>query len=646
MELERRDLLAQKLEELKNILPEIFDDGVINIDKFKSIVAPQSDEKSEHYSFTWNGKKECYQTIRQKSNATLKLDTDSTIPNGNNVFIEGDNLEVLKLLQSSYHKKIKMIYIDPPYNKDKDFVYKDTWGDTITNYLIQTDQLRDEGYTSTKTSSTGRRHTNWLNMIYPRLWLSRNLLRDDGVIFVSIDNDEVHNLRKVMDEIYGEENFVECITWNKRIPKNDKGIGSIHEYVLIYVKNIDYINHEFTMKKDGLDDIYDLVEEIKKKKIPFDEAKKSLKKLYKKNAYDRGITLYDSFDKNYNLFGKINMSWPNANTFGPTYEVLHPDTNKPVKIPDRGWRWKKETFEKEALIKDGKYTDIQQLHDGSYLCGKVWFSSKETIQPSSVTYLDDVNNFLFRSILSLKSDGGIEIEKLFDGKSFFSYPKPTSLIQALVSSINMENNDLILDFFAGSGTTAHAVMAQNLEDGKNRKYILVQLPEPTDENSEAYKANYKKISDITKERIKIVIKNLNYQDGFKSYILDNSNFQIFKEVKKRPGESVEEIEKMLRMSIFHENILTQGAKKLDIVYEIGLKNGFSLSAKHEEFKKENYTFIRLFEEHREFFFTFDHKIENDIRECLPQGSKLICYDKSLDDSTKLNLREYFTLETL
>nr|MDA3908289.1 site-specific DNA-methyltransferase [Sulfurimonas sp.] len=177
--LESIDIKQQKLDELKNIFPEIFEDGTIDYKKLKDILDDNIEEsKTQHYSFNWSGKKDCYKTIKAKTNATLKVDTDKNIPDGDNVFIEGDNLEVLKLLQNAYHKKIKMIYIDPPYNKDKDFVYKDTWGDTITNYLIQTDQLREEGYTSTKTQSTGRRHTNWLNMIYPRLWLSRNLLKD------------------------------------------------------------------------------------------------------------------------------------------------------------------------------------------------------------------------------------------------------------------------------------------------------------------------------------------------------------------------------------------------------------------------------------------------------------------------------------
>ena len=189
-------------------------------------------------------------------------------------------------------------------------------------------------------------------------------------------------------------------------------------------------------------------------------------------------------------------------------------------------------------------------------------------------------------------------------------------------------------------------MALNQEDGGNRKYILVQLPEATDENSEAYKAGYKKISDITKERIKRVIQKLDYKESFKAFYLDNSNFQIFKEVKKRPKESYEEIEKMLKMSIFHENILTQGAKELDLVYEVGLKNGFTLGARTEAIKTDKYSFTKLSEDEREFYFCFDKKIENDILFHMPKSAKLICYEKALNDSVKLNLHENLDLETL
>ena len=254
---------------------------------------------------------------------------------------------------------------------------------------------------------------------------------------------------------------------------------------------------------------------------------------------------------------------------------------------------------------------------------------------------------LFRSFSNDNSKK--DLSKIFD-KTVFDYSKPVNLIKYLVF-LGTNENDIILDFFAGSGTTAHAVMELNQDDEKagkvgNRKYILVQLPEATEQNSEAYKAGYTKISDITKERIKRVIKKLDYKEGFKSYRLDNSNFQVFKELKKRPNDSFEDIMKMLKMSVFHENILTQGAKHIDIVYEIGLKNGFSLSAKSEEIKTGKYSFIKLYEDERAFMFCFDKEIKTDIQEVVPKEAKLICFDKALTDSTKLNLRENIDLETL
>lgn len=595
MELESRDLLTQKLEELKNIFPEIFDDGVINIDKFKNIVALQTDEKSEHYSFNWSGKKECYQTIRQKSNATLKLDTDNTIPDGNNVFIEGDNLEVLKLLQTSYHKKIKMIYIDPPYNKDKDFVYKDTWGDTITNYLIQTDQLRNEGYTSTKTSSTGRRHTNWLNMIYPRLWLSRNLLRDDGVIFVSIDDDEVHNLRKVMDEIYGEENFVANVIWEKKFsPQNDaKWFSDNHDHILIYAKN----------------------KEIWRPNLLARTAEANAR--YKNPDKDlRGVW----------TSGDLSVKTYSANT---DYPITTPAGR--IVNPPSGYSWRYSRDKFDEMVKDN--------------C--IWFGEKGDTVPRIKRFLTDVQDGITPLTIWKYSDVGHnqearqELNALFDGASYFDTPKPVRLIKRMLEiGSNANDENIILDFFAGSGTTAHAVMEQNQKDEGNRKYILVQLPEAIENDK------FKKISDITKARIKIVIKNLDYKDGFKSYVLDNSNFQVFKELKKRPSDSFDDIVKMLKMSIFTKNIFTQSAKEIDIVYEVGLKNGFSLSAKNEIIKGEKYSFIKLYEENRTFYFCFADKVHTDIGAFIPTGAKLLCFDKALDDSTKQNLRENVDLETL
>ena len=587
----------EKVEELKNIFPEIFEDGKLNIEKFKNILFDIKDEKTEHYSFNWNGKQDCYKIIKQKSNHTLKVDDDKTIPDGNNVFIEGDNLEVLKLLQTSYHKKIKMIYIDPPYNKDKDFVYSDTWGDTITNYLIQTDQLREEGYTSTKISSTGRRHTNWLNMIYPRLWLSRNLLKDDGVIFVSIDDDEVHNLRKVMDEIYGEENFVGQFIWKKRTGSNDsKNLVSIdHEYLICYAKN------EETQ-------LLGMQKEFENYKNPDNDS--------------LGDWMADNLTCNKTATERPNLY----------YSITDPVTNITYECnKNRVWAYEKNRMQKNIdenkiiFPKDGKGTPMYKRHKSEVK------SDKKPISSMLGEFLNATSTKALREIL--------------DGQ-FFDYPKSVELLKILIKQSSSEN-DIILDFFAGSGTTAHAVMELNQEDDGNRKYILVQLPEATEQNGEAYKNNYKKISDITKERIKRVIKKLDYKDGFKSYKLDNSNFQVFKELKKRPNDSFEDIVKMLKMSVFNKNIFAQNAKEIDIVYEVGLKNGFSLSAKYDDtINLGNYKSIKFFEETREFYFCFADKIELDIAEFIPNGSKFICYDKALDDSTKMNLREKIDLETL
>ena len=619
----------EKVEELKNIFPEIFEDGKLNIEKFKNILFDIKDEKTEHYSFNWNGKQDCYKIIKQKSNLTLKVDEDKTIPDGNNVFIEGDNLEVLKLLQTSYHKKIKMIYIDPPYNKDKDFVYSDTWGDTITNYLIQTDQLREEGYTSTKTSSTGRRHTNWLNMIYPRLWLSRNLLKDDGVIFVSIDDDEVANLRKIMDEIYGEENFVgQFPRITKKAGKSSDELAVNHDYVLAYSKNNEILLNSFEHTDDN---------------FKYSDEYENERGLYKLNqTLDYGSIQYSpSLDYEIELDNKIFIP-------GNVTKEEMQERQKRNPKSDFCWRWSKELFkfglENGFIVAKGNRIYTKTYQNAKISKGVNGYFVDLQPRTKSATTLDLLDN-KFSNDNSKK-----DLSKIFD-KTVFDYSKPVDLIKYLVF-LGTNEEDIILDFFAGSGTTAHAVMELNQDDEKdgkigNRKYILVQLPETTDSNSEVFKAGYKKISDITKARIKKVIKKLDYKDGFKSYKLDNSNFQVFKELKKRPNDSFEDIVKMLKMSVFNKNIFTQNAKEIDIVYEVGLKNGFSLSAKNDDtIKLGNYKFIKLFEETREFYFCFADKIELDIAEFIPNGSKFICYDKALDDSTKMNLREKIDLETL
>jgi len=603
---ESLNITQDNLDKLQSLFPDIFSEGKIDMEKFKATFSDDINFANERYVLNWAGKSDAFKVLQIPTTATLKPQPEQSInfDTTQNIFIEGENLEVLKVLQKSYYGKVKVVCIDPPYNTGNDsFIYPDSFKENKADYEKRIGDKDEEGYLMKEglfrknSKDSGHYHSNWLSMMYPRLFLAKNLLREDGVIFVHIDNNEMHNLRLLMNEIFGEENFIECITWNKRVPKNDKGIGNIHEYILIYVKD-NSLKHEFVMQKNGLEDIDELVQKLKKKKVELSEAELEIQKLYNKKGYDRGITLYNSLDKDFRLWGKINMSWPNADTFGPRYDVLHPKTGKVVNVPDRGWRWKEDTFNNAAEILNGKYKSIIELHDGTFMCGKIWFDKDENKQPSSINYLDEVDTLLLRSILSIKSDGGIEVEKLFEGKSIFSYPKPTSLESTLIKSLESNKDGIVLDLFSGSGTTAQAVLESNKEDGGNRKFILVQLPELCEENSEAFKANYKTIADIGKERIRRVIKKIEQENdndkkkkegelqlsaetnkteadlGFKVFKLSPSNFKIWR------GSEITEENLVEQLDAF-TNPVREESKNENMLFELILKAGYLLTDKIE-----------------------------------------------------------------
>lgn len=397
---------SEQLSTLKKHFPQCFDkQGNFIPEKLNEIVAGSGTAFSkESYSMNWLGKSYARLLANERPLTLLSEDkAHNQKPenqNSENLLIKGDNLEVLKHLKGAYTESIKMIYIDPPYNTGSDgFVYQDDRRFTPSQLAELAGVDVDEAKRILEfTQSKANSHSAWLTFMYPRLYIARELLTDDGVIFISIDENELSQLKILCDEVFGEINFVECICWNKRVPKNDKGIGNIHEYILLYVKDSS-MRHEFLMLKEGLDDIQELLEKLRRDRTTISEAEQEIKKLYKKNGYDRGITLYNSLDDDYLLWGKINMSWPNQDTFGPDYEIPHPKTSKPVKIPERGWRWKIDTFNDAAKRIDGKYTDIKELHDGSFVCGRIWFAADENTQPSSIKYLDEVTNFLLRSIL-------------------------------------------------------------------------------------------------------------------------------------------------------------------------------------------------------------------------------------------------------
>jgi adenine-specific DNA-methyltransferase len=584
------DIKKINIEKLKALFPEAISEDKVDWERLKASIGEEYLAfENERYVLNWAGKADAFRVLQAPTTATLSPSPEDSVnfDTTQNVFIEGENLEVLKVLQKSYFGKVKMIYIDPPYNTGSDsFIYPDKFSESKEDYLRRIGEkdeegfLMKEGFFRKNAKENGHFHSNWLNMMYPRLYLARNLMRDDGVIFVSIGNDEVHNLKLLMNEVFGEENFVECLIWNKLIQKNDTGIGNIHEYVLIYLKQ-NSSDYKFLMPKEGLEEINDLLASLKKKKTPIPEAEAELKKLYEKKGYDRGITLYNALDKSYLPWGKINLSWPNADTFGPRYEVLHPITNKPTRIPDRGWRWKRETFEKHL-----NYKDIIELHDGSFVCGKIWFAKDEKTQPSLVKYLHEVDNLLLRSILSLKSDGGIELESIFEGKSIFSYPKPTALIKMLINSFELSDGDIVLDFFAGSGTTGHAVLDINNELNKRIKYLLIQLREPLDKTNENSRAVHQAVSQICIERLKKATGSFDSEghdpnlfsnekrvadQGIKTFMLKSSNFKIWR------NDMIEtEDDLNLQLSMFEDPVKV-GAQERNVLWELILKAGYELT---------------------------------------------------------------------
>ena len=379
-----------------------------------------------------------------------------------NFLLEGDNLHSLRLLEKTHTGRIDVIYIDPPYNRGKDdFVYDD-------NYIDNNDSFR---------------HSKWISFMCERLQIAYKLLAKDGIMFLSIDENEFAQAKLLCDELFGEQSFIECIVWNKRVPKNDKGIGNIHEYILLYEKmpSSGDDKRKFMMPKDGLDEIFDYVEGLKRRDTPIDEAEEMLKTFYNRKGFDRAITLYCQLDKNYEIFGKINMCWPNGNSYGPAYDVIHPVHKSPVQVPSRGWRWTDSTLYSTAGydVNKKEYSDIEARYDGSVICkgedkrSGLWFSNKTSVQPSSIKYLRDLDRMLIRSIYSTKSDGSIALESIIEEQNAFSYPKPPKLMYDLLNSA-LYNRDcaLVLDFFAGSGTTGEALLKLNADDDRHHHFIL------------------------------------------------------------------------------------------------------------------------------------------------------------------------------
>ncbi len=555
------NIIEENIEKLKEIFPEVFSEGKIDFSKLEEELGNFKSDENERYNFTWNGKSEAKKIALTPSAGTLRpcktesKDWDTT----QNLYIEGDNLEVLKLLQKSYHKKVKMIYIDPPYNTGKDFVYKDNFRDNIKNYLEITGQVDSDGNKlSTNSETSGRYHSDWLNMMYPRLKLARNLLKDDGVIFISIDDNEVSNLRKLCDEIFGEDNFVACIA-NSNNPKgrsDDKFIATAHEYVVVYSKNIEKFEaygfeagDEIVKRYNKVDNNNRIYREIDLRKTGDNDLRE-----------DRPNLFY------YFLYNEV------TNDLYPSRDEIIPDGYiqiKPLRqdLREGNWRWGLDsTKEKisDLLVRFMPSKNVYGVFEKDYLDNR--------------TFVKSTTSWTFKDVNSER--GSEEFIKLNFDKRLFPKPKPIGTIKRciLISSLS-KNNDIVLDFFSGSASTAHAVMKLNSEDNGNRKFICVQLPETTDEKSEAYKAGYKNICEIGKERIRRAgekVKSESGKDdldiGFKVLKLDSSNIKSW-------DSDFENLTQNLFDSV--ENIKSDRNEE-DLVYEILLKYGLDLTLPIEE----------------------------------------------------------------
>lgn len=527
-EAQSADITAENIAKLRALFPEVFTEGkdgaAINVEVLKGLVGAVVTDADEKYGLNWHGKRRARQLALTPSTGTLlprpevSVEWDTT----QNLMIEGDNLEVLKLLQKSYANQVKLIYIDPPYNTGRDFVYPDNFQDNIKNYLELTGQIEGTSKITSNTETSGRFHTDWLNMIYPRLKLARNLLDPTGCIFISIGDQEVHHLRDVMDEIFGVENFVATVIWEKSdSPRNSaRQFSEDHDFILVYSKSPDWAPSRLP-RTDESNSIYTNPDvDPRGEWIAGDP--------YANKPYSKG---------------QYTINGPTGRSFSPP--------------PGRYWRVSEEKL--RELDADGR----------------IWWGPKGDARPSIKRYLTEVADLTPRTLWKKEDVGSNrtsknELRSLFPESESFDTPKPTKLIERMLRlATSKDESDIVLDFFAGSGTTAHSVMNVNIEDGGNRRFILVQLPEPI----EVPLDNISTIADMTRERIRRAGKRIKEGNplfagdlGFRVFKLDSSNITAWTPNSGDLAQSLLE----------HLDHLDAGRTEADVLYELLLKLGLDL----------------------------------------------------------------------
>ena len=609
----------ERLDALQTIAPEAFADGQINWDVLKEALGEHLEEEgaaAEHFGLTWPGKRAARRLASQPSAGTLLPAPGEGVNEATtrNIFIEGDNLEVLKLLQKSYAGRVKMIYIDPPYNTGQDFVYHDDFRQPLEEYLRLTGQMDEAGLVlTTNTKADGRFHSSWLSMMYPRLRLARSLLSADGVVFVSIDDNEIHNLRQLMNEVFGEEHFVDCIVWKKRYGggAKEKYLVTVHEYVLFYARDI-----------DNLDPLF----------VP--QTEQSIERYYKlrdENYDKRGPYRTHPLEATKSMGDRRNLVFP----------IVAPDGSEIM--PRRQWLWSRERV-REALErgeiaflkdKDGRWA----VHTKQYLRDE----DGNIRQSKAFSLIDDIYT----------QHGTNEVISLFGDAQVFAFPKPSEFVKRLLDlGTLLSGDDIVLDFFAGSCATAQAVVELNRSDGGNRRFIMVQLPEPTPPDSQARRAGFSTIAEVGKERIRRIIKRMQGEQqeklipdretpedlGFRVLKLGRSHFKAWQDYT---GGDVAELETLFDR---FESPLAEGSTPDDLLVEVMLLQGFPLDSTvtpMPEYQHNRVLRVASDLVAHQLYVCLDERLHPATADTLALGAEdvFVCLDSALDEDTKLRLQD-------
>lgn len=603
------NLGAERLAKLRALFPECWAEGRIDFDKLRAALGDAVAGGPERFTFSWAGRSDAAALLQTPSRASLVPKPKESMgwTTTENLFIEGDNLEVLKQLYKAYAGKVKLIYIDPPYNTGNDYIYEDDFTDPLGKYLRETQQADETGKLLTSNPETsGRYHSAWLSMMHPRLFLARQLLRDDGAIFVSIDDNEVHHLRMLMNEVFGEENFVATIAWQKKDTRSNdaKSISITHEYLVVYARS----------------------EEFERQLLP--RSDEQLENYKNPDEDDRGPWIRSTLIRKEERPGR-------------RYLVKNPQGRELPPPPGTSWRIPPETYAK--LEKQNRIWWGQDA-DGDLPFKKKFFSEVQSgVVP--ISWWD-------YKFAGSNRNAKVEIRQTFDGDVPFDTPKPSSLIKRILSiATDPEEDSLILDFFAGSGTTAQAVLEQNREDQGNRHFLLVQLPEPTG------KQNYPTIADIAKERIRRVITKLNKETGdltrttpedlgFKVFALSESHFEQWAGVPDRDaGKYAATMEAFL-------DPIKPGVDPVAVLWEVAIKEGYGLNSTITPATVGPNTVYTVTNPERDppqsFRACLDAELAPDIAKQLglTDADLFICRDSALDDTLAANLALQCRLKTI